>query len=106
MIEKMAKAKLAIYVGCGVMIASSVQVPVARPDSTDDRDIHLRTDEGQCIADRAPRDGLIKFGHLICDDMSHVRIPVRMQTACIPGIPEGPQPHPRRHSRGHILPVI
>jgi hypothetical protein len=75
-IEKMAKAKLAIYVGCGVMIAVAVQVPVARADSTDDRYIQLLMDEGQGIADRAPRDGLIKLGHLICDDMSHGKNPV------------------------------
>jgi hypothetical protein len=76
MIEKMAKAKLAIYVGCGVMIAAAVQVPVARADSTDDRYIQALMDEGQGIADRNPRDELIKVGHLVCDDMSHGKNPV------------------------------
>jgi hypothetical protein len=73
-IEKMAKVKLAIYVGCAVMIAGAVQVPVARADSTDDRYVQRLTDLG--IADKAPRDGLIKLGHLICDDMSHGKNPV------------------------------
>lgn len=76
MTEKMAKATLAIYVGCGVMIAATVQVPVARADSTDDRYMQLLMDDGQGIADHAPRDGLIKVGHLVCDDMSHGKNPV------------------------------
>lgn len=70
----MGKAKLAIYVGCGVMIAAAVQVPVARADSTDDRYMQMLIDDG--IGQRAPRDGLIKLGHLICDDMSHGKNPV------------------------------
>ena len=74
MIEKMAKATLAIYVGCGVMIAAAVVMPVARADSTDDRYIQRLTDVG--IAEKAPRDVLIKLGHLICDDMSHGKNPV------------------------------
>ena len=72
----MAKVKLAIYVGCGVMIAAAVVMPVARADSSDDRYIQLLTDEGQGIVQKAPRDGLIKLGHLICDDMSHGKNPV------------------------------
>ena len=75
-IEKIAKAKLPIYVGCGVMIAAAVQVPVARADSTDDSYIQLLMDGGQGIGHRAPRDGLIKLGHLVCDDMSHGKNPV------------------------------
>jgi Protein of unknown function (DUF732) len=76
MIDKMAKATLAIYVGCGVMIATAVVMPVARADSSDDHYIQLLTDEGQGIVNKAPRDGLIKLGHLICDDMSHGKNPV------------------------------
>jgi Protein of unknown function (DUF732) len=76
MIDKMAKATLAIYVGCGVMIAAAVAMPVARADSSDDRYIQLLTDDGQGIVKKAPRDGLIKLGHLICDDMSHGKNPV------------------------------
>ena len=75
-IDKMAKATLAIYVGCGVMIAAAVVMPVAKADSSDDRYIQLLTDEGQGIVQKAPRDGLIKLGHLICDDMSHGKNPV------------------------------
>ena len=75
-IEEIAKAKLAIYAGCGVMIAAAVLVPVARADSTDDSYMQLLVDEGQGISHRAPRDGLIKLGHLICDDMSHGKNPV------------------------------
>src|ERR1700744_2775476 len=72
----MAKAKLAMYVGCGVMMAAVVQVPVARADSADDRYVQVLMDEGQGISNRAPRDGLIKLGHLICDDMGHGKNPV------------------------------
>jgi Protein of unknown function (DUF732) len=72
-IEKMAEAKLALYLGCAVIIAAAVQVPVARADSIDDRYMQLLMDEG--IGQRAPRDGLIKLGHIICDDMSHGKNP-------------------------------
>ena len=70
----MGKAKLAIYVGCGVMIAAAVQVPVARADSTDDRYMQLLMADG--IGQRASQDELIKLGHRICDDMSHGKNPV------------------------------